>query len=758
VNVELVILASILGAPLVGNASGAANTGRDEYERVVRPLVQRFCVECHGGPRPKGKLDLTLFESTQQVRTAPETWWLARELLAQGDMPPEDEPGPGSAERAAITEWIDATLGRELDPEAPERPGKPILRRLNRTEYQNTIRDLYGLHFPAVAEFPADEVGNGFDNSGHGLSMSDMLVDKVLDAAGRIARRVIVVEDLEPTPRRRYDPSALSGKRRGEVMALITRGDVFARHDFPRDGIYALRARTWAQQAGDELASMTFVVDSEPKAPIEVGAERGDPQVVELRLKVRAGTHRIGVRFLNDFYEPEHPDPARRDRNLFVEWLEIEGPVDPAQPTVFQGELFARFGPQLGRGRERAILAHLASRAWRRPPTATELSRLLRLAPPDHDLEARVQLALEAILASPSFLYRFEIDPPPSQAQGVRLLNDHELATRLSYFLWSSTPDEELTILAERGRLGQAETLDYQITRMLADPRARALVDNFAGQWLQLRSLTVAGVDAEQFPTFNEQLRASMVAETLTLFESLLREGGDVWELIDGDTTFVDELLAEHYGLPGVEGAQMRRVSLATTQRRGILGHASVLTLTSAPTRTSPARRGKWALEVLFGSPPPAPPPGTKPLDETSTATTSLRERLELHRNDPDCASCHATMDPIGFAMENYDAVGRWRETDAAGFDIDPSGLLADGRSFEGPRALAELLRADGRFVRHLTERLLVYALGRGLDAADRPTLARILADLDPKKPTLPGIVRGIIESDGFRMRRADTR
>ncbi|MDP6539076.1 MAG: DUF1592 domain-containing protein [Planctomycetota bacterium] len=738
----------------------ASAAAPDEYESSVLPLVLEYCVDCHGGARPKGDVDLEQFRLSEQVRADPETWWTVRELLAAGDMPPEDEPAPSPSERAAMVEWIDAAVGRELDPDLPEAPGAPTLRRLNRTEYQNTVRDLYGVHFPAEKEFPADEVSNGFDNSGDGLSMSDLLVDKVLDAAGRVARAAIVVEGLAPPARRRFGPGVLSGKRRGEAMVLLTRGDVFVRHEFPRDGTYVLRARTWAQQAGDEVARMCFVVHGEKQAPIDVSAEREAPQVVELTLDVPGGWHRIAVRFLNDFYEAEHPDPDRRDRNLFVGWIEIEGPVDPTPPSAFQGELFVRFGPDLGRDRERAILDHLASRAWRRPASEREVARLSRLTPPDRPLDERVQIALEAILASPSFLYRFELDDARTPEDAVRELDGFELAARLAYFLWSSTPDEELSRLAGSGRLGERAVLDEQVTRLLADRRSRALVEGFAGQWLGLRSLRLEGVDPEAFPDFDEALRGSMVEETLAVFEALLRGEGDVWELIDGDTTFVDERLAAHYGIEDVEGPELRRVSLAETERRGVLGHASVLTLTSAPTRTSPARRGKWVLEALLGAPPPEPPPGTAPLDESpeASAAASLRERLERHRDDPDCASCHVSMDPLGFGLENYDAIGRWREEDASGFPLDASGVLPDGRSFGGPRELAALLRSDGRFVRRLTERLLVYALGRSLEPSDRPTLARILAGLDPDAPDLPSIVRGIVHSEGFRLRRASSR
>lgn len=743
------LLAVIAGSAAGGLALALGASPADPFAQVVAPFVQEHCAACHGADRPKAKLSLTRFQSAEQARAAPETWRKVRERLAAGEMPPEGRPRPPQAEVQAVLDWIDHDIAA-VEPAAD--PGRPVLRRLNRTEYRNTVRDLTGVDYPVGEEFPADTVGHGFDNQGDALSLTGLQLEKYLQAAEWIAERAIVIPEAGPPAPRRYAFDELQGPRGADCIALYAPAEAAARLRFAREGDYLVRVRAWGDQAGPEACQLSIQLDGVRGAPQSVAARADAPQVLEQRLHVPAGEHELSARFVNDYYHPEDPDPAQRDRNLYIGWIEVQGPLDPPQPSAFQQALFAQCGPELGAHRRRALLQTLAQRAWRRPASSAELARLERLSPPEAGLEECAQTALVALLAAPHFLYRAEPDPPG--ARGVRALDAWELATRLSYFLWSTLPDAELFAAAADGSLLQPEVLDAQLARMLQSPRARALADNFAAQWLQLRSLDRIHPDPAQFPEFDDALRQDMRDETLAFFEAVLREDRDLRELLDGRFSYLNERLARLYGIPGVQGAALREVSLEGTPRRGLLTQASILAVTSNPTRTSPVKRGKWVLDNVLGAPPPPPPPGVPVLDESpqASAAAPLRERLQRHRADPDCAVCHAKMDALGFGLEQFDALGRFREQDGA-YAVDARGSLPDGRSFDGAAQLAEALAADGAFLRCLSEKLLVYALGRGLEPADRATVDRILAGLDPARPTLSDILRAIVHSDAFTHR-----
>ena len=760
-------LTLLLGGLALAAPAPPGDAPRDDeraFQERVRPVVGRYCAPCHGGEDPQADLDLSAFDSAASVRAEPELWALARELVEVGEMPPAGEPRPSGSELTGFTGWLAEAVGGAPAAE-PGDPGPAPLRRLTRTEYRNSVRDLCGVDFPAEEFFPDDGAAGGFDNAAEALSLSDLLFEKYLEAAERIAAEAIVVDDTADPPLRRFEVGELGGpgaNRAGNAMGLYSAGEVRAEVLLPRAGEYLMKVRAWADQAGPEPARMELRVDGEAVRTVEVEATRDEPWTYEARVQAEGGARRFGAAFVNDYYEPDDPDPSQRDRNLYVARIEVGGPYDPLPPTPFQVELLHRFGPELGKGRVKALLGYMIGRVWRRPATDAEVGRLERLTADAGSLEERLQLSLAALLSSPLFLFRLELDPSPSRAVAVRPLDGFELATRLSYFLWSSTPDEELFAAAARGELETPDGLEGQVERLLADSRARALADSFAAQWLQIGGLARATPDPERFPGFDAGLAASMRAETLTFFETVLREDLSVWELIEGEFSFADGRLARHYGLEGSEdlgGDELVRVSLAGTPRRGLLTQASVLTVTSNPTRTSPVKRGKWVLETLLGSPPPPPPPGADNLDESPAAEAEapLTERLARHRADPACAVCHARMDPLGVGLENFDAVGAWRETDGR-FPIEAVGELPDGRRFEGPLELVETLRADGAFPRTLVEKLLAYALGRPLRPGDRSAVDGVLAGLDPERPTLRGMIHGIALSPAFRQRRGDTR
>jgi len=717
-------------------------------EQVGPAFLARHCAECHSGPDADGDFDLA-----RASLDSLETWRAIRRELSAGRMPPRKAAQPPAAERAALVAQIGAHLAEHAP---PVDPGAVTLRRLNRSEYRNTVRDLCGVEFDVEAALPPDEIGQGFDTLGDVLAMPDILFERYVDAAEEIAARAVFVIDPERPPTQRPSLDTLahseSVSRHGETWSLPSVGFVGSNFVVRAAGEYELRVRAYAQQAGDEPARLEVRQGAHAVAQHDVLATMNEPAQYTTRVTLQPGQLRFEAWFVNDYWKPNHPDKSQRDRNLYIQSFELAGPLGVVLPTQFQRRVL-REGVDA-----RTAVAELARRAWRRAVNDEDIARLLALTPSDASEELRVRTALEALLCSPHFLFRVERDPAPGE---VRDLDGFELATRLAYFLWSSTPDDALLAAAEHGELAHVEGRARQVRRMLLDARASELTRRFATQWLQLGQLERIAPDPERFPHFDAALRNAMLAETQLLFDAVLREERPLHELIDPDFTFLNAQLASHYGIDGVRGELFERVRLDDEQRSvrgGILQHASVLTVTSNPTRTSPVKRGKWVLEVLLGAPPLAPQPGVDTLDESPQASgaASLRERLARHREDAACAVCHDRMDPLGFALEHYDPVGRWREDDGA-FAIDASGEFDDGERFDGAAALEARVARSPAFVRGAFEKLTIYALGRGLRGADEPALERALEALGAA-PTLVELIHAVVELDAFRRRAAPAR
>lgn len=749
----------------------------DAFAKEIQPLLVKYCNQCHAGAKPKAGLDLDAYKDEAAIRNDRAMWVKILDQLQDEVMPPADKPQPTPAERDAITAWIETRI-LQVNCSGPIDPGRVTLRRLNRVEYNNTVRDLLGVNFQPADDFPSDDVGYGFDNIGDVLSMPPILLEKYMDAAEKIVDAAIQTNDPARSPKQRVDAArakSTSGGRYGKSgHVLSSSGTVSAEFDFPKAGEYVIRIRAFGHQAGSEPARMEVRLDKQELKKVDVPAVESNPGIYELPVKADAGKKTVSVAFINDFYNPKDPNPENRDRNLLIEYLEVQGPLGQAaeSPSESHRRIFTcQPAGKDGDACARVILRNFVSRAFRRPARDHEVYRLVQLthaATREGDsFERGIQLAIQAVLVSPHFLFRVEGDPaagapqaqPAGNAPGVQPLTDYELASRLSYFLWSSMPDEELFRHAEHGTLRKDGNLEAQVKRMLRDPRSKALVENFAGQWLQLRNLKNVTPDKGQFAEFDDALRTAMKTETELLFQALLTEDRSVLEFLDANFTFVNERLARHYGLSDIKGDEFRRVTLTGSQRGGILGHASVLTVTSNPTRTSPVKRGKWILENILGSSPPPPPPGVPELNEAKAVVESapLRQRLEQHRANPSCAACHQRMDPLGFGLENYNAIGAWRTMDGS-FPIDAGGTLPGGQSFQGPGELKAILKARQKdFVRCLSEKMLTYALGRGVEYYDECVLKQIVAKMAQHQSKFSILILAIVNSDPFQKRRTGT-
>lgn len=754
-------------------AAAVADSPDADSNAPARALFTKYCNSCHVGEKSKAGVDLEklLGQGPPSGRRKP--WQRVKENVESGTMPPEDKPQPSSEESDALLAWLDAEF-KKLDCGKAVDPGRVTIRRLNRVEYDNTIRDLLGVDFHPAEDFPSDDVGYGFDNIGDVLSLPPILMEKYLVAAETIAEQAIVSGSNARPLVRTYDAASLTasgGDLYDDVRVLASNGEVAVEHAFPRDAAYIVRIRAHGQQAGDEPAKMALQIDGKAIRSFDVAAQAGSPAVYEHRETIRGGVRRVGAAFLNDFYDPDNPVADRRDRNLVVESIEIEGPIsakgDPLPESHKRLIFRTPSKPEEFPDCASAILETFMTRAFRRPVTGGEVSKLVRLVELAREngdsFERGIQLAVQAALVSPHFLFRVELYRPKRDKKGKVVksesgapLNAYEVASRLSYFLWSSMPDEELFQRAADGSLIKDDVLEQQVKRMIRDPKSQALVENFAGQWLQLRLLKTANPDRSQF-TFDEPLREAMEQETELFFASIMREDRSVLEFLDSDYTFLNERLARHYGISGVDGPKFRRVTLEGKERGGLITQASVLTVTSNASRTSPVKRGKWVLEQILGTPPPPAPPNVPQLsdDKKEVLSGTLRQRMEKHRSDPSCASCHARLDPPGFGLENYDAVGAWRAKDGD-FPIDAAAKLPTGESFNGAAELKALLlktRKD-EFVACLTEKMLTYALGRGLEEYDACTVQEIAKGVSADRYRFSRMVLEIVKSDPFRKRR----
>ncbi|MEM6571903.1 MAG: DUF1588 domain-containing protein [Planctomycetota bacterium] len=732
----------------------------DGFDEVARPFLDAHCVRCHGPAAEQGGLDLASADRAS-VAGDPDLWdWLAERVETE-EMPPPGEPAPGPEDRARFLEWLRAELGAPAD--APQPLVGVPLRRLTRAEYESAARSLFDVSIDARRFLPEDRVGHGFDHVASAQTLSEADFLSYLDAAEAVAERAVPGDEVGPPRVRRFAPADMvGGISRGNAHWLTTRGVGGPAAPLPRAGEYLVRAEAVGQQAGPDPCRVRVVLgDDESEATFDVDATPGEAGViVEARLRVDAGgDHIAGLRFLNDYYVARTEDRPAEDRNLAIRWVEVTGPLDDARPNAFSEGIVRRIdGADDPAAELRAIVRDLARVTWRTPEIAAEdLDRLLALSAPDEDPTARLRRAITGLLVSPRFLFKDEVGRAVApDERGSVPLRGEEIATRLAGFLWSSVPDDALLARAAAGDLDAPAGVRAVAAEMLADPRADAFAEGFGEQWLQLRP--VAGgkrADRGSYPRFSGRLARSMREETRRVLVDSMRGRRDLWDLVDGDETFVDARLAALYEVGddatlSDAGDGWRRVTLASTPRRGLIGHASVLFATSESTRTSPVRRGKWILEVLLGSAPPPPPPGADNLPEAKgeDAALSLRERFERHRADPSCAACHARMDPLGFGLEAYDGIGALRAADDPERG-DVSGVLPDGRSFEGPLELVGILRDEERFLEAFVERVLVYALARGLERADRGAVAAVLEDLEGAGiPTIEGTILALVTTD----------
>jgi hypothetical protein len=752
-----------------------------------RALLDRYCVTCHNERLRTGNLVLDKAVDPDHVAGAAATWEKVLLKLRSGAMPPVGRPRPDAAAVAGFVSSVESSLDRAAA--AAPNPGRPTIHRLNRTEYANAVRDLLALDVDAAALLPPDDAGFGFDNNADVLTISPGLFERYMSAARKVARFAVGDPALRPAVET-YDVSRylVQDDRISEDTPFGSRGGIVIRHNFPLDAEYVLRVQLGRRRAADPQ-QLEVRVDGEPVKVFQVGgapamrnaddAENQSPSgPFEVRLPVKGGPHVVAVTFLQRTLAPDGLAPTslpvgnisfrgKRGAEAGVERLEIGGPYNAQGPgdTPSRRRIFVcqPAGTDTGDACARKTLASLARRAYRRPATDQDVVKLLdfyRQGRASSGFDAGIQSALERVLVDPQFLFRIEREPAAPPTRGVYRVSDVELASRLSFFLWSSIPDDELLELAARGKLSDAATLEQQVRRMLADSRADALVSSFGAQWLYLRNIGAVAPDVNAFPGFDGNLRDSLLEETQLFLESQRREDHSVVDLLTANYTFLNERLARHYGVPGIYGSHFRRVTITDPNRIGLLGQGSILTVTSYATRTSPVVRGKWLLENILGAPPPAPPPNVPPLPDRGTEgqTMSVRERMEQHRKNPVCASCHAQMDPLGFALENYDAIGRWRTADDAQTPIDSTATLADGRVVHGPAELREMLLAKREdFVMTVAQKLLTYALGRGLDASDMPAVRRIVHDGAARDYRWSALILGITRSVPFQMRRSES-
>jgi mono/diheme cytochrome c family protein len=785
---------AITSALTVGSTSAASNSpDASSVPSQPQAVIDKYCAGCHNQRVRAGGLLFDQADLTGIPEHA-DIWEKVIRKLRGGMMPPQGMPRP---DQTAIDAMV-ASLESTIDGVALVRPnpGRSPLHRLNRSQYAAAIRDLLALDVDAASLLPADDEANGFDNIADVLRVSPSLIEQYLVASRKVTSLAVGDPSIAPASQVYRVPPDRAQAEHIEGLPLGTRGGILVRHNFPLDADYDLSAGLLQNIVGyipglEWPHELEITIDGARVFVVPVGGDYDNrlsdanlaiaKDAMDARLKVRvrvkAGPHAVGVAFIRkNAAESDEPlQPFTRDLDLqnmngipLIEHVQIAGPFNPTGPgdTPSRRRIFichpdgASTGSAAQTACARRILSTLARRAYRRPVSQADVDALMRfytVARAKATFDKGIEGALRFILTSPQFLFRGEPDPPGVAPGSIYPASDLELASRLSFFLWSSIPDDQLLTLATQHTLSKTATLDQQVQRMLADARAEALVKNFAAQWLFLRNVQSLVPDQQEFPNFDENLRQSMRRETELFIESVIREDRSVLDLLDADYTFVDERLARHYGIPDVYGTRFRRVSLTDETRRGLLGQASVLAVTSYPNRTSPVLRGKWILENILGTPPPAPPPNVPALKDGGEGgrVLSVRERMEEHRKNATCATCHRIMDPLGFSLENFDAVGRWRTKDPSGV-IDASGQLADGSRVDGPVALRRaLLGHSEQFVQTLTEKLLTYGLGRGLEYYDMPVVRLIVKDAEADRYRFSALVRGIVNSPSFRMKKA---
>jgi mono/diheme cytochrome c family protein len=759
-------------------------------------LVATYCITCHNDRTHTADLSLEHLDLSD-VPQAAATWEKVIRKVRAGMMPPAGMPRPEGAALDAFVTYLETSIDRAAA--AAPRPGRTAIHRLNRTEYANAIRDLLALDIDAASLLPPDDESSGFDNIADVLTVSPSLMERYLSASWNISRMALGNTTITPsTAIYRVRPD-LSQDQHIDGLPPGTRGGLLVRHTFPVDGEYVIKLRLWRNtfdlmRGMEDPHDIEIALDGMRLTMVTAGGREDFPKMTEnpgafgadldrrltVRLPVKAGEHTIWATTVlksraerDDLIKPflrTTVDGLDIMGDPSVDRLTVEGPFAPAGPgdTASRRKILSCRPATASQEADcaRRIVTTLARQAYRKPVDAGTLDTLMdfyrRGRQRDGSFERGIESALQFILASPEFLFRIELDPPAERraglqpdSRGIYRLDDLALASRLSFFLWSSLPDEPLLQLAERGKLHEPPVLEQQVRRMLADARSKALIDNFAEQWLHLRNLKNTNPDLAAFPDFDDNLRQAMREETELFFTSIMREDRSVMDLLTADYTFVNERLARHYGIPNIYGSRFRRVQIPDDTRRGLLGQASILTVTSYPNRTSPVERGKWILTNLLGVPPQPPPPNVPPLADASAdgRVLSLRERMERHRASPVCAGCHRVMDPIGFALENFDGVGRWRVKED-GQPIDASGLLFTGAKVNGIVDLRrEIAGRPEVFVGVLTEKMLTYALGRGLDYYDMPAVRTIVHDARATDYRFSSIVLGVARSVPFLMK-----
>jgi cytochrome c553 len=772
-------------------ASAAPQATNQAAEQTA--LVAKYCVGCHNDKLKTASLSLQGLDLSKPGNDA-DIWERVLRKVSANQMPPANLPHPDEATRKAFTEYLQTELDRAAL--AHPNPGRPTVHRLNRAEYSNAIRDLLALDVQPGANLPPDDSGYGFDNIGDVLSMSPVLIEKYMSVGRNVARLAVGDTEVKPvidtfSPAKEVRAASKGGpkiprnERVSDDLPFDSEGGISVRYTFPVDAEYVFKIKLPPAPGGDGTAPPSFL---------------------EMRMPVKAGVRNVGVTFMRSSAVPEilptlgvarggggggrgggggdkqmaHLDlrldgvrlklydvPDGGTGGTFSE-LSIAGPytILGAGQTSSREKIFV-CKPPAGKdpggsdeaGCARKIVSTLARRAYRRPVTDADIRPLMAFytsGRKEKDFDNGIEMALRAMLVSPDFLFRVERDPAIAPASGIRRVNDYELASRLSFFLWSSIPDDELLGLADQNKLRDPKVIEAQVRRMLDDPKSEAFLSNFAGQYLFLRNLAAQKPDPDVFPEFDNNLRQSFEKETQLFFNAIVRENHPVTDLLDAKFTYVNQHLAEFYGIPNVYGPQFRRVDVTDPNRTGVLGQGSLLTVTSYPNRTSVVQRGKWVLENLLGTPPPPPPPNVPSLDaHGKDGKLSMRQAMEAHRANPVCASCHSRMDPIGFALENFDGVGAWRDKDN-GTVIDSSGKLPDGATFNGAAGLKKLLLTQHReeFISTFTEKLMIYALGRGLEGYDRPAVRAVMHEAAKNDSTIPALIDAIVDSPQFQMRK----
>jgi mono/diheme cytochrome c family protein len=744
----------------VAPVSKAAPPSEAAFAAVTHALFEDTCSQCHNGPSAEGNFDVSAYGSVESLASHRGRWERVLQKLRSGEMPPEGfEPPKGQVSK--LIAFLDAEFAR-ADASIPPDSGRVTARRLNRAEYTNTIRDLLAVDFRADKNFPTDDSGDGFDNIGDVLTVSPILMDRYLAAAARIADRAIAAT---PLPK----PIEVEYSLRLKNLRRLDPSNVEATHRIDFDANYDFRiGLPGARPLDAKPVTLGLWVDGKLTHTMRIETKPSqlvyfEPYSVEqFRVSLPEGDHSLRLGFIDDAFvkKLKEAEVYEKKLNKWIGSMTVVGPFPSTKVKPSRKRLLT-CDPQSGPACVQKVLSTVAQRAYRRPVTPAEVAELTKfvgLATGEgQSVEQGIGLALQAMLVSPHFLFHIEQDRFPNDPTRVHPISDVELASRLSYFLWNSMPDDELLGLAMRGKLRTPEVLDAQVDRMLADPKALALAENFAGQWLEIRNLDSIRPDPDKFPIWSPELRDAMRTETQLFFTTILRKNRSIVDFIDARYTFLNELLAKYYGIEGVTGPEFRRVSLTTAERGGVLSQASVLAVSSYPTRTSVAIRGKYVLQNILASPPPPPPPDVPALDERAVGTTmSLRQQMEAHRANAVCASCHSRMDPLGFGLENYDALGKWR-TDDGGFPVDSSGVLPGGKSFSSPAQMRQILVGMlPDFSRCLTEKMLTYALGRGLAAYDRPTVRAITTRLAASGYGLQTLVHEVVRSLPFQSRRAE--